>query len=377
MNAARPFAHAEHVGSLLRPRALRDAFKAHQEGALDSDGLSAAEDSAVREVIAMQERVGLAVVTDGEVRRPSYWAPWAHELSGMEIGEAIFRFHDDQGHENAFTAPSVMGRLSRPEPISVHEYEFAADVTDRTVKITMPSPSTLLFWRGTDVLPGDEYPSAASFFEHLCSIYRDEIADLAARGCRYVQLDEVPLIMLADPAIRDVVRARDEDPDELISIFIDAITAAVRDRPADMVAGMHICRGNYKGRWLAEGGYDAIAERLFSDADVDTFFLEYDSSRAGGLEPLRYLPAHKRVVLGLFSSKTADLEDLDVIRRRIDEAATYVDIERIGISPQCGFASTVGGNPITFESQEAKLSRIVEVAAEVWGSTNAQDLHDR
>ncbi len=362
----RPFHHAEHVGSLLRPARLRDAVRAHRRGDLDDEGLARAQDDAVREAIAMQEAVGLRVVTDGELRRSSYWAHWVEAIDGLGIADAVFRFHDDHGNESAFTSPSVEGRLARTRSISGAEYAAAAAVARGTVKITMPSPSTMLFWRGAGTLPRAAYPTTEAFFADLGAIFRAEIAELADAGCRYVQLDEVPLIMLADPTVRAAV----DDPDALVSRYVDALNAAVAERPRDMTAALHVCRGNYKGRWLAEAGYDAIAERIFADVAVDTFFLEYDSQRAGGFEPLRFVPPDKRVVLGLLSSKTAQLEDPDDLLRRIDEAARFVDPERLGISPQCGFASTAGGNPLTEDAQRAKLALLVELAADVWPTTD-------
>lgn len=366
MTNSKTFHHAEHVGSLLRPAALRQAFRARRSDQIDDAALTAAVDEAVLAVLAEQEACGLHVVTDGEVRRASYWAHWVDGIDGLTVGEARFRFHNEQGRETAFTSPSVIGKLSRPASISRDEYRFAASHTDRTVKVTMPSPSTILFWRGASSLPEAVYRSAEELFADLCAIYRAEIDDLADAGCRYVQLDEVPLIMLADERVREEVRRHGEAPDRLIEQFIDALNGAVSRRPDDMIAAMHLCRGNYKGQWLSEGGYEAIAESMFSEVDVDTFFLEYDSERAGDFAPLRFVPASKRVVLGLVSSKSAQLEDPDDLRRRIEEAAAHVDISQLGLSPQCGFASTVGGNPVTPDVQDAKLRLITKVAADVW-----------
>jgi 5-methyltetrahydropteroyltriglutamate--homocysteine methyltransferase len=360
-----PF-HAEHVGSLLRPVALREAFRARREGRIDLTEFRRVQDDSIRQAIAMQERVGLRAVTDGEFRRASYWAHWVEAIDGLDVGESLFRFHDESGHETEFTAPAVTGKLERPIAISGGEYDFTSRETDAVVKVTMPSPSTFLFWRGEESLP-EEYPTADAFFSDLGRIYREEIADLAARGARYIQLDEVALVMLADPRIREQVEARGEDPTALVQRFVGAINDAVSERLEGMTAAVHVCRGNYKGRWLAEGGYDAIAEHAFSQLDVDALFLEYDTPRAGDFAPLRHVPESKRVVLGLVSSKTADMEDPDELRRRIDAASAHLDADRLGLSPQCGFASAAGGNPITPEAQERKLAMIVEVAEAVWG----------
>jgi 5-methyltetrahydropteroyltriglutamate--homocysteine methyltransferase len=364
--ASGPPFHAEHVGSLLRPAALREAFRAHREGRIEAAEFHAVQDDCIREVIAMQERVGLRAVTDGEFRRASYWAHWVEVIDGLDVGESLFRFHDDAGDETEFTAPAVTGKLERPLAISGAEYDFTSRETEAVVKVTMPSPSTFLFWRGEDSLPED-YATADAFFSDLGRIYREEIADLAARGARYVQLDEVALVMLADPRIREQVEARGEDPNQLVERFVGAINDAVSERPEGMTAAVHVCRGNYKGSWLAEGGYDAIAEQAFSRLDVDALFLEYDTPRAGDFAPLRYVPESKRVVLGLVSSKTADMEDPDELRRRIEAASEHLEADRLGLSPQCGFASAAGGNPITPEAQERKLAMIVEVAEAVWG----------
>lgn len=360
-----PF-HAEHVGSLLRPPGLRRAFRARSEGSIEESEFREVQDAAIRDAIAMQEGAGLRAVTDGEYRRASYWAHWVEAIDGLDVGESLFSFHDDSGEETAFTAPSVTGTLDRPLAISGAEYDFTARETDAVVKVTMPSPSTFLFWRGEDSLP-EQYPTAGAFFSDLGRIYREEIADLATRGARYVQLDEVALVMLADPSIREQVEARGEDPDALVDRFVGAINDAVSECPEGVTAAVHICRGNYKGSWLSDGGYDAIAERAFGALDVDALFLEYDTPRAGDFKPLRHVPSGKRVVLGLVSSKTADMESPEELRRRIEEASEHFDGDRLALSPQCGFASAAGGNPITPEAQEAKLRMIVDVAEEVWG----------
>lgn len=361
-----PF-RAEHIGSLLRPKELTQAFRRHSAGEITDDEFAAIQDAAIRRVVEFQEGLGLGMVTDGEFRRGSYWGHWITAIDGLDVKEALFAFHDDQGNEQVFIAPDCTGKLKKTAPISTEEFKFLKSVTKAEPKITMPSPSTLHFWRGDKGLEGSGYENAEAFFADLTAIYRQEIADLAALGCRYVQLDEVPLIMLCDPDIQAKLRARGEDPNALTDLYIGAMNDAVRDQPAEMAAAMHICRGNFKGKWLTEGGYDALAERAFKEIDVDAFCLEYDSERAGDFAPLKHVPPEKSVVLGLVSTKVPDLEPADGLLRRIEEAARYIDKDRLAISPQCGFASAVSGNPVTFEDEAAKLARVVDVARDVWG----------
>jgi methionine synthase II (cobalamin-independent) len=362
-----PF-RADHVGSLLRPRPLKEAFRRHQAGALDDEGLRAAQDEAIRAVVAMQESVGLHSITDGEFRRPWYYGHFVEAVEGLDIGPAKFEFRDASGDRVPFTATANEGRLRRTNPISGPEFDFLRAVTRETPKITIPSPSTMHFWRGDDSIDRSTYPTREEYFADLGGIYRAEIADLADRGATYVQMDEVALAMMCDPDVRDAVAARGEDTDTLLDCYLDATNAALRDRPPGMTATMHACRGNYKGHWLATGGYEPVAERIFGGVAVDAFFLEFDSERAGGFEPLRFVPDGVTVVLGLVSSKRPELEDGDSLRRRIDEAARFVPIDRLALSPQCGFASTAGGNPVSEDDERRKLARIVEVAEAVWGT---------
>ena len=334
-----PF-RADHIGSLLRPKKLRDAFRK-----LTGAELRAMQDECIREVVNLQKGCGLEVVTDGEFRRISYWEKFVRLTKGLEVKDAVFTFHDAEGHESKFTAPYVSGKVSRAEPITLDELGLGNN------KITMPAPSTMHFYRFTDW--GSAYDGAAAFFRDLGQVYQAEIADLAKAGCRYVQLDEVAVAILCDPAARAKVKAQGGDPDALVDLYIDAINAAVAGRPNGMVVGVHVCRGNYKGMYLSEGGYDSVAERFFARTNVDHFLLEFDTPRAGGFAPLRFVPKGKGVVLGLVSSKTPQLETMDTLKKRADEAARYVDAARIGISPQCGFASTMGGKPVTEHDQRA------------------------
>jgi methionine synthase II (cobalamin-independent) len=364
----RPPFRADHIGSLLRPQKLRAAFRQHAEGKLDAAAFRAAQDDAIRDVLKLQEECGLEVVTDGEFRRISYWEKFVRLTRGLIVKDAVFRFHDAHGHESAFTAPFVAAKVSRGEPITLDEYLFASPLTPSMQKVTMPAPSTTHFYRFTDWGAPGVYPDARAYFADLGSVYQAEIADLARAGCRYVQLDEVALAVLCDPAAREQVTAAGGDPEALVDLYVDAINEAVTHPPAGMVIGVHMCRGNYKGMYLSEGGYDSVAEKLFDRARVNHFLLEFDTPRAGSFAPLRFLPKSKGVVLGMVSSKVAQLEAIDQLKRRADEAAKYVDAERCAISPQCGFASTMGGNPVTEADERAKLKLCVEAARAIWES---------
>ena len=356
---------ADHIGSLLRPRKLREAFRRHAAGELPEGEFRAVQDEAIRDVVKLQEGCGLQVATDGEFRRISYWEKFVRLTQGLVVKDAVFTFHDSQGHESQFTAPYVEGKVSRREPITLDEFEFLKRCTSLTGKITMPAPSTMHFYRFTDW--GSAYGDADAFFADLGRVYQAEIADLARAGCRYVQLDEVAVAILCDPAAREKVKARGEDPDRLVELYIDALNAAVKNAPPEITIGVHVCRGNYKGMYLSEGGYDSVAEKFFGRTNVSHFLLEFDTPRAGGFDPLRFVPRDKSVVLGLVSSKTPQLESLDLLKRRVDEAARFVPPERLAISPQCGFASTIGGNPVTEADERAKLRLCVEAARKIWG----------
>jgi 5-methyltetrahydropteroyltriglutamate--homocysteine methyltransferase len=364
----RPPFRADHIGSLLRPPALRHAFREVHERRMDAATFGALQDDAIRDVVRLQADAGLDVVNDGEFRRGSYWGRFVELTEGLGVKNAEFRFKDDHGHELDFTAPHVTGKVRRGRAIATDEVAFLQTLTDRPIKVTLPSPSTMHFWRGNEYADAGLYESAEAFFADLAKVFQDEIAALAAAGAQYVQLDEVAIAMLCDPAAREKVKAAGLDPDRLVDLYVDAITQAVAKRPADLVVGVHMCRGNFKGKYLAEGGYDSVAERLFQGADVNHFLLEYDTPRAGDFAPLRYVPQDKGVVLGLVSSKVPALESVETLQRRTDEAAKFIDLDRLGISPQCGFASTVAGNPVSEADQRAKLARIVETTRAIWGT---------
>jgi 5-methyltetrahydropteroyltriglutamate--homocysteine methyltransferase len=364
--SGRPPFRADHVGSLLRPPPLRQAFKQHQNGALGDDAFEKIQNDCIRDVLRLQESAGLEIVTDGEFRRGSYWSRFVERTEGFEIKAAVYTFRDDTGHEYEFTAPYASKKIKRVRPLAVDEFEFVKANTKLTPKITIPAPSTMHFYRCSDFADASIYPDAKSFFRDLGKVFQEEIADLAKAGCEYVQLDEVAIAMLCDPAIRDKVKSVNQDPDELVDLYIDAINEAVSVLPENVRVGVHMCRGNLKGHYLAAGGYEDIAERFFSRAKINHFLLEFDSDRAGDFSPLRFLPKGVGVVLGLVTSKSPQLENPDDLKRRVDEATKFIDLDRLAISPQCGFASTVAGNPVTEADERAKLKLCVDVANSIW-----------
>jgi 5-methyltetrahydropteroyltriglutamate--homocysteine methyltransferase len=360
-----PF-RADHVGSLLRPKELNHAFREFSAGKMTAEAFKAVQDRAIRDAVSLQEEIGLEAITDGEFRRASYWSHFVEAVDGLSVGPAMFTFRDEHGHQQEFLSPQVTGKVRRSRPISGGEFDFLKSVTGRTPKITMPSPPSMSFWGNRGTFHAT-YADPEEYYADLARVFREEIADLAKRGARYIQMDDVPLAMLCDDGVRAAVEGVGEDPDTEIDRFVRLFNECLAGRPDDMVIGIHVCRGNFKGKWMAEGGYDTVAEQLFNEADVDAFFLEYDTPRAGDFSPLKHLPKGKTVVLGLVSTKTPVLESADALMRRIDEAAKYVPLDQLALSPQCGFASTVAGNPVTLEHEKAKLQLVVEVARRVWG----------
>lgn len=365
-----PF-RADHVGSLLRPPRLLAVRERAARGEIGAEDLRAVEDAAIREAVALQEGLGLQGVTDGEFRRTFFHIDFLERFEGISIAETgiAAHFHREDGDLD-FAPPriSVTGKLRRPGPVFGEDFSFLAGLTRRTPKQTIPSPSMAHFRGGRGAVGREAYPDIEAFFADLAGVYREEIADLAARGCRYVQLDDTNLAYLCDPKLREGARAMGEDPDALPHTYARLINAAIAGRPDDMTVAVHLCRGNFRSAWVAEGGYEPVAEALFGEIDADAFFLEYDTDRAGDFAPLRYVPADKTVVLGLVSTKRPQLEDRDALKRRIEAAARFVPIERLCISPQCGFSSTVHGNEITADDQRRKLALVVELADEVWGT---------
>jgi 5-methyltetrahydropteroyltriglutamate--homocysteine methyltransferase len=360
-----PF-RADHVGSLLRTAALKEARARHERGEIDAGALRAIEDEEIIGLIRKQEEVGLKSVTDGEYRRASWQTDFLLGLDGVEsyFGERKFKFRGQQPRPILLRLKGELGFSGHP---MIEHFRFLAQHTKATPKMTIPSPSSLHFRYGREAVPETIYPSMDDFYRDLGATYRKAVRAFADAGCRYLQLDEVNLAYLCDPALCDQVRARGDDPRALPFVYAGMINAAISDIRPDMAITMHLCRGNFRSSFVASGGYEPIAEMLFNTIGVHGYFMEYDSARAGGFEPLRFVPKGKQVVLGLVTSKAGALESADELRRRIDEAAKFVDIDQLCLSPQCGFASTEEGNVLAEEEQWAKLAMIVEVANEVWG----------
>jgi len=367
MQRTTPPFRADHVGSLLRSPALQAARAQRERGEIDAGALRAIEDREIVALIRKQEAAGLRSVTDGEYRRASWQTDFLTALDGVEgyHGERKFKF---QGPQPRPILLRLKGRLGRVDghPMIEH-FRFVADNTKATPKMTIPSPSTLHFRYGREAVPAAIYPTMDEFYADLGKAYAKVVRAFADAGCRYLQLDEVNLAYLCDPALREQVRARGDDPAALPMTYAGMINAAMSDIPSDMTITMHLCRGNFRSTFVASGGYEPVAETLFNTIHVHGYFMEYDSDRAGGFEPLRFVPKGKTVVLGLVTSKSGDLESKDEIRRRIDAAAKFVDIDQLALSPQCGFASTEDGNTLSEDQQWEKLRMIVEIADEVWG----------
>jgi 5-methyltetrahydropteroyltriglutamate--homocysteine methyltransferase len=370
MTRKSPPYRADHVGSYLRPQHLIDARDRHARGELSADALREIEDTAIRELVRRQEEVGLRGITDGEFRRTFFHVDFLEQLDGVRIKESGFvaTFRRDNGTEVGFKPPTmhVTAPIRHKESIQGHDFEFLSTATTRTPKVCIPSPSMLHFRGGRQAISESVYPELDAFYDDLAAAYRAEIQDLAARGCRYLQLDDTNLAYLCDDKIRESTRARGDDPNELPRLYCRLINEAIAGRPDDMAICVHLCRGNYQSAWVAKGGYEPVAEILFNELAIDGFFLEYDDERSGDFAPLRFVPKGKKVVLGIMTSKKADLESKEALKRRIDEAARYVPMAQLAISPQCGFSSTVQGNQITTDVQWRKLERLVEVAAETW-----------
>jgi 5-methyltetrahydropteroyltriglutamate--homocysteine methyltransferase len=365
----RPPFRADHVGSFLRPPELLAARERFRAGDIDRAALRAVEDHAIRGVVKMQEDAGLLGITDGEFRRTFFHVDFLEQLAGVVTkGAVTVKFHNRAGDVD-FAPPvmSVTDKVAHVRPIQRDDFQFLASVTTRTPKVSIPSPTMLHFRGGRAAISAEAYPDLDGFFDDVAAAYRAEIRSLAAAGCRYLQLDDTNLAYLCDPEMRRGVRARGDDPDELPRRYARFINAAIADKPAGMTICVHLCRGNFKSAWVAEGGYEPVAEVLFNELAVDGYFLEYDDERSGDFAPLRFVPRDRRVVLGLVSSKVGALEDVDALARRIDEAAKFVPLDQLALSPQCGFSSTVHGNDITPEVQAAKLRRVVETALKVWG----------
>lgn len=366
--AGPPF-RADHVGSLIRPKALRAARQAFMGGEIDAGALRVIEDDCIRDAVALQERVGLHAITDGEFRRTSFRDGFFNNTDGYseERCETDFEFHyADGSSRRASPVPKAVAKLKRRSGIVTADFAALKDLTGETPKVTLPSPSTNHFFIGDATFADGPYDSARDYMADVSAIYRQELAELADLGCRYVQIDEVPLPVLCDPGVREILRERGEDPETVRDIYCDAIDDVVRDRPEGMTVVVHMCRGNEGTAGLGSGSYDWIAERAFA-MDVDGFFLEYDTPRAGDFESLGHVSNGKIVVLGLLSTKVPDLEPADDLKRRVDEAARHVDLDQLCLCPQCGFASHYNYDRLTIDDEERKLAHLVAVADDIWG----------
>ncbi len=369
-----PF-RADHVGSLLRPPELLSAREQHQGGTLSSASLREIEDRCIRDVAKLQEEIGLQGITDGEYRRTIWHADFLRQIEGVSVkegvadGAGVARKFQSGGQEieRSPTRFYTTGRLERSRGIETDNFKYLASVTTRTPKLCIPSPTILHMRGGRDAVDKQAYPDMDRFYSDLAQVYREEIRALAELGCTYLQLDDPNMAYLCDEKMRESVRRIGEDPNRLPRIYAKLINNCIADRPANMTVCMHICRGNFRSAWAAEGGYDPVAEILFNEFKLDGFFLEYDSPRAGSFSPLRFVPKQKKIVLGLVTTKSGEMETADQLKRRIDEAAQYVPLEQLALSPQCGFSSTVLGNNISVDAEVAKLSLVVRVASEVWG----------
>ncbi len=367
-----PF-RADHVGSLLRPPQLARARAEFKAGRLDADGLRAVEDDAIRGVIELQRAAGLQSVTDGEFRRTSWHMDFIYSLDGIEQvqGESIHvQFRSAEGeYDYAPPAMRVGEKVGLHDTIFADAFVFLRDnaSASQTPKLTIPSPSMVHYRGGNSSVDESVYPDIADFWEDLTTAYSKQLDGAYDLGCRYLQLDDTSLAYINDPAQRAHIERIGGDPDHLHEQYIANINQALADKPDDLMITTHLCRGNNQSMWAAEGGYDFVAEALFGDLNVDGYFLEFDDERSGGFEPLRFVPAGKQVVLGLVTTKRPELEDKDLLKRRIEQAAKFVDIDQLCLSGQCGFSSTEEGNNLTIDEERAKLELIVEVAAEVWG----------
>ncbi len=363
-----PF-RADHVGSLLRPPELKQARADFKNGKIPREKLKAAEDQAIRKAVSLQEAAGLQSVTDGEFRRAFWHVDFLTGFEGIVAtrGQYALKFHGEGGAESETRSMMVVnGKVKRTKPVMVEHFKFLATTTKRTAKLCIPAPTYLHMRGGRRLVNADAYPDVEEFWRDITLAYRQEIAELVEAGLEYLQIDDVSFACLCDQGIRAQVKRDGEDPAKLPLKYSSVISGLLAGRPKSLGVTMHTCRGNHASMWMAEGGYDAVAEAVFQ-TEVDGFFLEYDTERAGGFEPLRFVPKGKKIVLGLISTKTPVLEKKGSLKKRIDEAAKYVALENLCLSPQCGFASSEVGNKLTEDDQKRKLELVAETAREVWG----------
>ncbi len=366
-NEINPPFRADHVGSLLRPARVHEARAQAAAGDINSDQLRAIEDLAIADAVSRLEATGIQSSTDGEFRRGWFHLDFLQQLDGVAVTGNIASSSDSADTVH-MTPPklTVAGPLRHVRDIQVDDYLYLSSVASRTPKVCIPSPTMVHFRGGRAGIDIETYPDLEVFFADLAACYRAEIAALYEAGCRYIQLDDTNLAYLCDPVMRQGAVDRGDDPNQLPHAYAELINAALADRPDDLTVAVHLCRGNYRSTWFAQGGYEPVAEVLFNELNVDAFFLEYDDERSGDFAPLRFVPEDKTVVLGLMTSKRPELETYDELAGRVSEASAYVPQGQLCLSPQCGFASTVEGNQLSEDQQWAKLSHLVEVADQIW-----------
>jgi 5-methyltetrahydropteroyltriglutamate--homocysteine methyltransferase len=363
-----PF-RVEHIGSFVRPARLLEAVRNHKAAKIPVSDLQAVQDEAVREIVAFQESLGLPSITDGEFRRRSWSAGFIDSVEGFGLRDGTLTFRDESRVIGAASSPYARAKLRRKRRIVADDFRFLKSVVRRGVpKVTIAAPDVMHYFLGPQAFEREVYADRECYFEDLKNLYREEIVDLAAEGCTYLQLDDTALPCNCDPHARQDVASRGEDADELTERYVRLMNQCLKGKPSGMTIAIHLCRGNLRGAWMAEGGYEPIADALFNRLDAQVYCLEYDTARAGDFSPLRFVPAGKRVVLGLVSTKTPVLEDKDSLKRKIEAAAKHVSLDRLGIGPQCGFSSVGGGSQaLTSDDTRRKLQRVMEVAREVWG----------
>jgi 5-methyltetrahydropteroyltriglutamate--homocysteine methyltransferase len=368
---AKPPFRADHVGSLLRPARLHVAREKAARSEISAAELAEIEDDCIRDAVALQEDAGLTGITDGEFRRGHYLVDFMTAFSGIvptHTSYALSFKGEDGASGETRSMLTVNGKVKRTKPVMLESFKFLKSVTSRTLKVCIPSPTWVHMRGGRKTVSETVYPDIAEFWSDVVKAFRAEIVELADAGCTYLQLDEISFAYLCDPNIRERIRADGIDPDDVTRDYARVVNEIAAGAPDSMTVAVHTCRGNFQSMWMAEGGYDKVARIVFDQPDVDAYFMEYDTERAGGFEPLKYVPKNKRVVLGLVSSKKAELESKDALQRRIAEAAKFFPLENLCLSPQCGFASTHHGNKITQDVERRKLELIAETATEVWGT---------
>ncbi len=368
MSKINPPFRADHVGSLLRPPELLTARQRFFNGEISAEALRQVEDNAIATEVKQLESLGMQSITDGEFRRTFFHLDFLEKLDGVSVTGAIEASSDAQ-ETVGFTPPklSVTGKLRHARNIQVDDFKYLQSQVTKMPKVSIPSPTMVHFRGGRKAIDIEAYPDMDEFFEDLAQCYRDEINALYQAGCRYIQMDDTNLAYLCDPKMRAGAIERGDDPNELPRTYAALINSAIDDRPEDLTVGVHLCRGNFRSTWFAEGSYEPVAEVLFNELNVDAYFLEYDDERSGDFSPLRFVPKHKTVVLGLVTTKVPQLEPKQELIARVNEAAQFMPLENLCLSPQCGFSSTVHGNDLTADEQWAKLSLVVETAREIWG----------